>query len=156
MDRKRTITTRRSRYTPGGFNLRVGKSQTGRGLFTKEDIPNGACIIEYTGRRATKEEEERDTAKYLFYVNRSLTINGNVRANLARFINHSCAPNCEALGPRDRCLSWPRGVSERARSSRMITERNISTRSLSLKAVGAYDVRLRRNSNQPRYIGAGF
>ena len=40
----------KSKYTPGNFSLRVGKSATGKGLFAEEDIPKDVCIVEYTGK----------------------------------------------------------------------------------------------------------
>jgi SET domain-containing protein len=40
--------------------------------------------------------------KYLFEVGKNKTINGNVKENTARYINHSCRPNCEADGPEGR------------------------------------------------------
>lgn len=91
--------TRRSKYTPGDFRLRVKKSATGKGLFAEDRIPKGACIIEYIGRPASIEEMARDEGKYLFWTGKATMINGNVPENIARYINHSCAPNCEADGP---------------------------------------------------------
>lgn len=85
----------RRRFTPGSYSFRIRRSESGRGLFTEEPIQRGACIIEYTGRRATRAQMKADTGKYLFEVNKDLTIDGNIRTNTARFINHSCAPNCE-------------------------------------------------------------
>lgn len=99
---------RKSKYTPGGFALRVGRAATGRGLFALEDIPRGACILEYVGRTVSAAEAKRDRGRYLFEVNAKKTIDGNVRENLARYINHSCRPNCEALGPRDRVFIFSR------------------------------------------------
>ena len=93
---------RDSKWTPRGFKLRVRKAATGRGLFAEEAIPKGACIIEYTGRPATLEEMARDEGKYLFWTGKTTMINGNIPANTARYINHSCAPNCEADGPPGR------------------------------------------------------
>lgn len=90
------------KWTPSTFTLRVRRAATGRGLFTEEAIPKGACIIEYTGRPATLEEMARDDGKYLFWTGKTTMINGNIPANKARFINHSCAPNCEADGPEGR------------------------------------------------------
>lgn len=81
---------------PGGYLLRVRRSRNGRGVFAQEPIPKGACIIEYTGRPATPKQIADDTGRYLFEISRTLTIDGNVAGNTARFINHSCAPNCEA------------------------------------------------------------
>ncbi len=90
---------RRSKYTPGKFGLRVGKSATGKGLFSDTRIPKGACIVEYIGRPASVDEMARDDGKYLFWTGKMTMINGNIPENIARYINHSCAPNCEADGP---------------------------------------------------------
>ena len=85
----------RRRFTPGHYPLRIKRSPSGRGLFAEEPIQRGACIIEYKGNPATRAQIQADTGKYLFEVNTKLTIDGNIRTNTARFINHSCAPNCE-------------------------------------------------------------
>jgi len=90
------------KYTVGNFSLRLGRARTGRGLYACEEIPKGACIIEYTGRPATEEETTRDTGKFYFQVSKTKMIDGNIRSNRARFINHSCRPNCEAEGPNGR------------------------------------------------------
>lgn len=90
---------RKSKYTPGGYALRARKSNTGKGLFAEEEIPKGACVIEYIGRPISEEAAARDNGKYLFTVARNKTIDGNIPANTARYINHSCRPNCEATGP---------------------------------------------------------
>lgn len=92
----------RSKYQVGGLKVRVKRSATGKGLFAEERIPKGACIIEYTGRPVSEEEQERISGKYLFEVSKKVTIDGNVSSNKARYINHSCAPNCEADGPSGR------------------------------------------------------
>lgn len=93
----------KSKYRLGNFKLRVGKSETGKGLFTEETIPKGSCIIEYFGRPVTKEEEDKmSSGKYLFEMSKTLTVDGNVPENKARYINHSCRPNCEADGPHGR------------------------------------------------------
>ncbi len=93
---------RKSKYTPGGYALRVGKSGTGKGLFAEEEIPKGVCVVEYTGRRVSEAEADRDRGKYLFEVAKGKTIDGNVPSNTARYINHSCRPNCEAVGRSGR------------------------------------------------------
>ena len=90
---------RKSKYTPGNFDLRVGRTATGLGLFTKEEIPKGACITEYIGRKVSEKEQYEDRGKYLFWAGKNLMINGNIKKNIARYINHSCASNCEADGP---------------------------------------------------------
>ncbi len=86
--------TRKS-YTPGDYDLRVGRSATGLGLYAEQDIPKGACVIEYVGVELTKEEEEKSNSKYLFEIHSRKTIDGTPRWNTARYINHSCRPNCE-------------------------------------------------------------
>jgi SET domain-containing protein len=85
----------RRRFTPGGYALRVGRSQTGRGVFALEPIPKGACVIEYIGRPVSEKEQYENRGKYLFWTGRGSMIDGNVPGNTAKYINHSCAPNCE-------------------------------------------------------------
>ena len=82
-------------FTPGNFRLEVRRTRTGLGLVTLDAIPRGACVIEYTGRPATPAEQKANTAKYLFWTSDTTMINGNVRSNTARYINHACRPNCE-------------------------------------------------------------
>lgn len=92
----------KSKYTPGNFALRVRRSATGKGLFAEEEIPKGTCIIEYTGKPISEEEAIRDAGKYFFEVAKGKTIDGNIPSNTARYINHSCRPNCEADGRKGR------------------------------------------------------
>jgi SET domain-containing protein len=84
----------RRRFSPGKINLFVKRSRIGRGLFAGEKITRGSCIIEYVGRPATKEQMIANKGKYLFWTGRGTMIDGNIAGNKARFINHSCAPNC--------------------------------------------------------------
>ena len=86
---------KKGKFEPGGFALKVKRSKAGLGLYAEENIPKGACIIEYTGRVLTPEEEKDVYNLYLFQVNKHKTIDGSVRSNTARYINHSCRPNCE-------------------------------------------------------------
>ena len=77
----------------------------GRGVFAQRRIPKGAQIIEYLGERITPEEgDERysdDEMEFvhtlLFNVDEETVIDGGVRGNAARFINHSCDPNCRSV-----------------------------------------------------------
>ncbi len=84
-------------YNPGSIEVKVKRSKTGLGLFADQDIAKGVCIIEYIGRQIKGEEEYTSTSKYLFEVNSRLTIDGRDRKNTARYINHSCKPNCEPI-----------------------------------------------------------
>lgn len=85
----------RKNYAPGDYDLAVRRSRTGLGLFTESEIPKGACVIEYEGVELTPEQEEKSRSKYLFEVHSRRTIDGSPRWNTARYINHSCRPNCE-------------------------------------------------------------
>jgi len=85
----------RKSYIPGEFDLIVRRSKTGLGLFAESEIPKGACVIEYTGVQISREQEEKSRSKYLFEIHTRKTIDGAPRWNTARYINHSCRPNCE-------------------------------------------------------------
>ena len=85
----------RKRFLPGDYALRVGRSRTGLGMFALVAIPRGACIIEYIGRPVSSAEQKANKGKYLFWTGRNKMIDGNIMENKARFINHSCTPNCE-------------------------------------------------------------
>ena len=86
---------RKGKFTPGGYKVKVKRSKAGLGLFAEEPIPKGACIIEYTGRTLKKGEDQTITSQYLFEISKTKTIDGGARSNTARYINHSCRPNCE-------------------------------------------------------------
>lgn len=92
----------KNKYTVGNFKLRVGKSETGKGLFAVDPIPKGSCIIEYTGDIVNEKDQYTNRSRYLFWVDKNVMINGNVPSNKARYINHSCRPNCEADGPKGK------------------------------------------------------
>lgn len=80
----------------------------GRGAFAKRTIPRGTRIIEYVGEKISKKEAERRIAGslrrhrrdprkgslYVFEVTRTWDIDGDVPWNTAKWINHSCSPNC--------------------------------------------------------------
>ncbi len=71
----------------------------GMGGFAKKPIPRGAPIIEYVGERIDKQESMRrceQNNEYIFTLNDACDLDGNVPYNPARWINHSCAPNCDA------------------------------------------------------------
>ena len=86
---------RGSKYDMVGYNLKVKRSRSGLGLYTFDPIKKGACIIEYTGRMLTPEENKTVENQYLFRISRTKTLDGSPRSNTARYINHSCRPNCE-------------------------------------------------------------
>jgi len=85
----------KKKYTPGKFNLKTKRSAAGLGLFAEEPIKKGACVIEYVGNILTPAQEEASNSLYLFDAGGGVTIDGSPRWNAARYINHSCRPNCE-------------------------------------------------------------
>ena len=81
----------------GDVKYKVRKSSAGLGLFAMEPIKRGTWIIEYVGKVVTgkKEVENYPENKYLFETSKTRLIDGSARSNTARYINHSCKPNCE-------------------------------------------------------------
>lgn len=75
----------------------VKRSNAGLGLFAAANIQKGERVIEYTGERVSTDEANRRGGKYLFTLNDDIVIDGKGRENTARYINHSCRPNCEAV-----------------------------------------------------------
>jgi SET domain-containing protein len=77
----------------------------GLGGFATRHIPAGVRLIEYTGERLTAAEAEArypDTEgerhhTYLFAIDDEVVVDAAVGGNEARFLNHSCAPNCDAV-----------------------------------------------------------
>ena len=85
---------------------RVRRSKIhGTGVFAARDIRKGARICEYLGDRISHAEADRryeekaddDNHTFLFTVDEKIVIDGGVGGNDARYINHSCDPNCETV-----------------------------------------------------------
>ena len=89
---------------------KVKKSKVhGTGVFALENIKKGSHIIEYIGEKITKKEGDKRSAEriknfldkknegsvYIFELNKKYDIDGSPLYNKARYINHSCSPNCE-------------------------------------------------------------
>jgi SET domain-containing protein len=95
--------------TPQPFELRRSSIQ-GRGAFATRPIRKGARIIEYLGERITQAQADDrydDTTMsrhhtFLFNVDEDTVIDAKYEGNDARFINHSCDPNCQAFLEGDR------------------------------------------------------
>jgi uncharacterized protein len=84
---------------------RVGRSRTGLGLFATKPIKKGTKIVRYFGPLLDSRKKKDDAVenKYLFELNGRWTIDGSVRENVARYINHACKPNAESdVKPRKR------------------------------------------------------
>ena len=86
------------------FEIRTSPIQ-GLGAFATRRIPAGVRLIEYAGERLTPDQadarypdvlgERHHT--YLFAIDDDVVIDAAVDGNDARFINHSCDPNCDAV-----------------------------------------------------------
>ena len=71
----------------------------GHGGFAARDVPAGTRLIEYLGERIDKAEADRRCKAdnpFIFYLDEETDLDGNVDWNPARWLNHSCAPNCTA------------------------------------------------------------
>ena len=76
----------------------------GNGVFAIAPIEKGERVVEYKGKRRTHEEVDADDTgdvdsghTFLFTLNDEYVIDANHKGNKARWINHSCDPNCEAV-----------------------------------------------------------
>jgi SET domain-containing protein len=77
----------------------------GNGVFARRKISAGTRIIEYRGERITWDQALRRAEAggapvshtFLFTLADGRVIDGGCRGNDARWINHACEPNCEAL-----------------------------------------------------------
>jgi hypothetical protein len=71
----------------------------GLGGFAATAIGRGTRVVEYVGQRISKSESLRrceGNNEFIFALNDEQDLDGDVAWNPARFLNHSCAPNCEA------------------------------------------------------------
>lgn len=80
----------------------------GNGVFAVAPLKRGETVIQYKGRLITHKQADReygdgaDTGHtFLFTLNDSYIVDANVGGNNARWINHSCSPNCQALIEED-------------------------------------------------------
>ena len=82
----------------------------GRGVFALRPIRSGSRVVEYIGERIShREADRRHTSEdgwsphtMLFVVDGKTVIDATRRGNSARWINHSCRPNCEAVDDEGR------------------------------------------------------
>ena len=77
----------------------------GQGVYAAQFVPKGTRIIEYMGERVSWEaapDDEDDPHTFNFGLENGEVINPEVGGNDARWINHSCDPNCETVEEDDR------------------------------------------------------
>jgi SET domain-containing protein len=103
--------TRKSKNNRRRKLVRIGRSGVdGRGVFATQAIRKGTRIIEYAGQRISWEaaqelppdDPENPHHTFFFSLEDGTVINAGVNGNEARWINHSCAPNCETRDHRSR------------------------------------------------------
>ncbi len=89
----------------------------GKGVYAATDLPANVDLIQYKGRLITQRQADRDYGDgadtghtFLFTLNDKYIVDANVGGNAARWINHSCKPNCRAYieevdgGKKDRVM----------------------------------------------------
>jgi SET domain-containing protein len=107
----KTKTTTRSKQPAPLYRLRRSTVH-GSGLFAARKIAKGEEIIEYLGQRISHKEADRrhatkaddDNHTFLFTIDAKTVVDAGVDGNDARFINHSCEPNCEVVIDDGRLL----------------------------------------------------
>ncbi|WP_026076200.1 SET domain-containing protein [Noviherbaspirillum massiliense] len=93
---------------PGAWAVRESLIH-GKGVFATRPIAPGERIIEYKGERISWPEALRRAERnggplnhtFFFTLSDGRVIDGGSQGNAARFINHSCEPNCEAMEHED-------------------------------------------------------
>ncbi len=102
---------RKSAAKPSARRFVVRKSGIhGRGVFALVDIPKGTRLIEYLGERMSHKEADKrygdihegSAHTMLFAANDEVVIDATQWGSSARWINHSCGPNCEAIEDEGR------------------------------------------------------
>lgn len=76
------------------------------GVFAAKDIPAGERVVQYTGQKMTYAvAEKKPNQDYLFELNSRYQIDGR---NIARYVNHSCDPNCDSdvTGGKIWIIAW--------------------------------------------------
>ena len=100
-----------NKASKSGGRIEVRKSGVhGRGVNATKAIPKGTRIIEYAGKRVLWEsipEDSEDRRTFLFGLqNGKDVIDPTIGGNAARWINHSCEPNCEAIEENSRIFIY--------------------------------------------------
>lgn len=89
----------------GGRRIQMRRSDVhGNGVFALQDLAEGETLIEYKGEviswkealRRHPHDPTQPNHTFYFHIDDGRVIDGNVKGNDARWINHSCEPNCEA------------------------------------------------------------
>lgn len=77
--------------------VKIKRTRTGLGLVSLTTLRRGRRIIQYVGQILNSEEADRKGGRYQFALSTRRTLDGSDRKNLARYINHACKPNAQAI-----------------------------------------------------------
>jgi hypothetical protein len=101
---------KKSKTRNRAVQIEVRKSAVhGRGVYATHFIRKGTRIIEYTGQRVSWEgapDDENDPHTFNFGLENGEVINPEIGGNDARWINHCCDPNCEAIEEDNRIFIY--------------------------------------------------
>ena len=107
MAASKTKTKNKTKRTSPRVIVRRSKIH-GKGVFANALLPKGSRIIEYKGKRISEKAaddkygDDEGTHTFLFLLDNEIVIDANFQGNSARWINHSCDPNCEAAEENGR------------------------------------------------------
>lgn len=103
----------------------------GFGVFALETINKNKRIIDYAGELISNKQSENREDKYLskgciwvFRVNRNWSRDANVGGNIARFINHSCTPNCWIEVDAKTKTIWVRAAKKITKGQELVYDYN--------------------------------
>jgi SET domain-containing protein len=103
----------------------------GFGVFADEPVNKNKRIIDYAGELISNQESEVREDRYLkkgciwvFRVNRNWSRDAAVGGNIARFINHSCKPNCWIEVDAKTKTIWVRAAKPIARGDELTYDYN--------------------------------
>jgi SET domain-containing protein len=103
----------------------------GWGVFALETINKNKRIIDYAGELISNKQSESREDRYLskgciwvFRVNRNWSRDANVGGNIARFINHSCVPNCWIEVDMKTKTIWVRAAKQIRKGQELVYDYN--------------------------------
>jgi SET domain-containing protein len=113
-------------------NIERKKSKLhGYGVFALETINKNKRIIDYAGELISNKQSESREDRYLskgciwvFRVNRNWSRDANVGGNIARFINHSCTPNCWIEVDGKTKTIWVRAAKQIRKGQELVYDYN--------------------------------
>ncbi len=105
----------------------------GKGIFASENIKKKEEIIQYIGEIVGKEEGTKraddqleEGHVYIFELNDKYDIDGSEKGNIAKYINHSCDPNCESIIYDDKEI-WIVAIKDIKKDEELTANYNLYT-----------------------------